>query len=125
MVAFFLVLGNCEIWELCIVLNESGLFYNSFVMAKIENLYLIWYLMYYPETQWKFALVISAAGSTLSAGNVSASSEEDRFLRGLRLLLFPQESTALRSNHFKCGVVFPLIAPYQRSVFPERFRPLL
>jgi hypothetical protein len=35
---------------------------------------------------------------SLSAGTASASSEENRFLRGLQTRSFPQESTALRSN---------------------------
>ncbi|WP_010648986.1 hypothetical protein [Oceanobacillus massiliensis] len=38
------------------------------------------------------------SGQSLSAGNASASSEETHFLRDLQLLLFPLESTALRSN---------------------------
>jgi len=43
-------------------------------------------------------MLISAPGKLLSAGNASASSEENRFLRDLQQLLFPQESIALRSN---------------------------
>jgi len=44
------------------------------------------------------AYVDFRSGQLLSAGNASASSEENHFLRGLQLLLFPQESTALRYN---------------------------
>src|SRR5690625_7212925 len=38
------------------------------------------------------------SGQSLSAGNASTSSEENRFLWDFQLLLFPQESTAQSSN---------------------------
>ncbi|WP_188737034.1 hypothetical protein [Oceanobacillus neutriphilus] len=65
--------------------------FSSFQLEKPRKI--TWSLKYWYSSQGDVR-----CGKSLSAGNASASSEEVHFLRGLHLLLFPQESTSLRSH---------------------------
>ncbi|WP_237566159.1 DUF799 domain-containing protein [Oceanobacillus massiliensis] len=87
-------------------------------MASTNHLKLLMTL-FYKEGQSVNAITASAdfrSGQSLSAGTASASSEETHFLWDLQLLLFPLESTALRSNQSQRNLFRDLIVKYDKML---------